>query len=274
MATLLIALWTTLSLARLEPGTVVPLVLQRTLSTHLRGGLFGVYGGKPITREGSAVMYEVAEDVRDRNGRVVIAQGTPAVGRVIDSQPAQSLRPTSRLAVTVERTWTVDDKPMTLQFERRHEGRWAYRFGRADSGRYAKSLEEEQFELAFREPINQVAVSDFVNLLVRGEIDDLVRNPERLLKLRTFARQSGLRSFVEFLQDGGAIEIIRLIAEIQSGSFAISRLADVRHLVRAFGLVNDAWQAGRQITGWVEGRLKGPQILVPAGFPMTAVVSG
>ncbi len=219
------------------------------------------------------MVYEVAEDVYDDTGRKIIEAGTPAVGRVIDSQVAGGMRMQPRLATTIEKVWTVDGKEVALRFETKHEGQWAHRFTRGETGAYVKSLREDENGVRFAPPVNQEAVEDVFRLLVNGEGDDLIRDPKRIMRLGTFAKQSGLEDFVRFLQAGGPAQLIRLMAELQSGSFAITRLSDVLKFVQVFKLTNDAWRAGSQVSRWMNGRVCAPQILAPAGFPMEAIVA-
>src|SRR5690606_34295692 len=92
--------------------------------------------------------------------------------------------------------------------------------------------------------------------------------------LRYLADQSGLPTLARFLQDGKILQVASLIAQIQSGTFVLRGLADAKALLDAFRLMDETWRAGKQLLGWLAGRIKAPQIVVPAGFPVEAVVAG
>jgi hypothetical protein len=257
----------------LKPGTRIRLTIQRTLSTHPRGGLLGVVGVKPITRENTLVVYEVSEDVYDEDGVLVIPAGSSATGTVIDSQVGGGLKPHApRLAVTVEKVLSGDGRFIPIRFEERHEGKWAYVFSRAETGSYVNRYSNSAVERIFSRPEHSEATKELFGLVVKGEVGDMVRDPRRALKLRYLAEQSGLPVLVRFLQDGKLFRVASLIADIQNGAFVLKGLADARRLLDAYRLMDETWRAGGQLLGWLGGRLKAPQIVVPAGFPVEAVV--
>ncbi|HSI73247.1 MAG TPA: hypothetical protein VK934_08715 [Fimbriimonas sp.] len=259
---------------RLRPGTRIRLTVQRTLSTHPRGGVLGVVGVKPITREDTLVVYEVVDDVYDEDGNLVIPAGAPATGTVIDSQVGGGLKPHApRLAVTVERVMSGDGEFIPLRFEKQHEGKWAYVFNRGETGSYVNRFKSNAVAQVFARPEHSEAAREFFGLIVRGEIGRMVREPKKALKLRYLAEQSGLPILARFLQDGTIFRVAALIADIQSGNFILHGLADARKLLDAYRLMDEAWRAGDQLLDWLGGRIKAPQIVVPAGFPVDAIVS-
>jgi hypothetical protein len=259
---------------RLRPGTRIRLAIQRTLSTHPRGGVLGVVGVKPITREDTLVVYEVMEDVYDEDGNLVIPAGAPATGTVIDSQVGGGIKPHApRLAVTVERVMSGDGEFIPLRFEKQHEGQWAYVFSRGETGAYVNRFKSNAVEQVFAKPEHSDAVRELFSLIVRGDIGRMVRDPKRALKLRYLAEQSGLPVLARFLQDGTLFKVAALISDIQSGRFILHGLADARKLMDAYRLMDEAWRAGDQLLDWLGGRIKAPQIVVPAGFPVDAVVA-
>jgi hypothetical protein len=259
---------------RIKPGTRIRLTLQRTLSTHPRGGVLGIIGVKPITREGTLVVFEVAEDVYDDEGILVIPAGAPATGTVIDSQVGGGIKPHApRLAVTIEKVLDGNGEFVPIRFEKRHEGKWAYVFNRAETGTYVNSFRSESVERIFARPEHSDAAKELFGLVVRGEVGEIFREPKKALKLRYLAEQSGLPVLARFLQTGQIFRVASLIADIQNGQFVLKTLADARRLLDAYRLMDETWKAGSQLVSWLGGRLKAPQIVVPAGFPIDAIVA-
>jgi hypothetical protein len=257
----------------LRPGTPIRLTVQRALSTHPRGGLLGVVGVKPITRENSFVIFEVAEDVLDEEGDVVIPEGSVATGRVVDSQVGGGLKPHApRLAVTVDSVMDRRGRLIPIRFDERHEGKWARRFSRAETGEFVRQMRDERLERAMNMPENSEAVQELMHVVVKGQVDDLIRHPERILKLKYLAQQSGLPTFVRFIQEGKILDVLRTIALIQNGGFVLKGLTDLRRVGDAFRLANEVWGAGAELATWFGRRVTAPQIVVPVGFPVEAVV--
>jgi hypothetical protein len=258
----------------LKPGTRIKLVIQRTLSTHPKGGVLGVIGVKPVTREGTLLLFEVAEDVFNEDGVLILQAGAPATGTVIDSQVGGGIKPHApRLAVTVERVLTVDGDFVPLRFDRKHEGKWAKVFNRGETGAWVNRFRSDAIEKVFAKPEHSDASRELFELVVTGRIGDLFRYPARALKLRYLADQSGLPTLARYLQDGKIFQLASLIAEIQTGVFVLRSLTDARRLYDAFRLMDETWRAGAQLLDWLGGRIKAPQIVVPAGFPVDAVVA-
>ncbi len=259
---------------RLKPGTRIRLTVQRTLSTHPRGGVLGVIGVKPITREGSLVLFEVAEDVYDDEGILVIPAGAPATGTVIDSQVGGGIKPHApRLAVSIEKVLDGNGEFVPVRFEKRHEKKWAYVFNRHETGAYVNRFRSESVERIFARPEHSDAAKELFGLVVRGEVGDMVREPRKALQLKYLAEQSGLPILARFLQNGTIFRVASLIADIQNGKFVLKTLSDARKLLDAYRLMDETWKAGSQLVSWLGGRMQAPQILVPAGFPVDAVVS-
>jgi hypothetical protein len=259
---------------RLKPGTRVRLTLQRTLSTHHRGGVLGVIGVKPITRENTLVVYEVADDVYDEDGILVIPAGASATGTVIDSQVGGGIKPHApRLAITVDKVMAGDGQFIPLRFETRHEGKWAHVFSRGATGAFVSEIRNDAVEKVFARPEHSDAVKELFSLVVRGEVGEMVREPKRALRLRYLADQSGLPILARFLQDGKLFRVASRIADIQNGAFVLRTLSDARRLLDAYRLMDETWRAGGELLGWLGGRIKAPQIVAPAGFPLEATVS-
>src|SRR5688500_6199471 len=91
--------------ARLDSGTEVKLILMQQLSA----------GG---SKEGEEVAFMVTEDVT-RSGRILIPRGAIAYGRVNWSRSAGALskitNEPARLAVTIDRTTSIDKRTVMLQ---------------------------------------------------------------------------------------------------------------------------------------------------------------
>jgi hypothetical protein len=116
------------------------------------------------------------------------------------------------------------------------------------------------------------ASRELMELVIDGRVGSYIREPAKLLTLKYLAQQSGLPTLARFIQEGRILEVASLVAQIQSGDFVLRGLADVGRLIDAFRLVDETWRAGNQFLGWIGGRIKAPQIIVPAGFPVEALV--
>lgn len=90
----------------LEPGTEVPLILLQELSAG-------------ASKVGTEVALMVTEDITSPDGRILIPRGAIAYGRVNWSRSAGALSKVvnepPRLAVTVDRTVSIDNKTVMLQ---------------------------------------------------------------------------------------------------------------------------------------------------------------
>jgi hypothetical protein len=259
---------------RLKSGTRIRLTVQRTLSTHPKGGVLGLIGVKPMTREGSLVVFEVAEDVYDDEGILVIPAGAPATGTVIDSQVGGGIKPHApRLAVTIEKVLDGNGEFVPIRFDKRHEGKWAYVFNRNDTGTFVNRFQSQSVQEIFARPEHSDATKELFSLVVRGEIGEMIREPKKALKLKYLAEQSGLPALARFLQNGTIFRVASLISDIQNGKVILRTLSDARRLLDAYRLMDETWRAGSQLIGWLGGRLKAPQIVVPAGYPVDAIVS-
>jgi len=235
--------------------------------------MFGLVGVKPVTREGTHVLFRVEEDVRDNRGRVVIEEGAPATGTVTDSQVAGGFKPhQARLAITIDSVLAEDGTFVPLRFEEQHEGKWSYVFDRDETGRFANSLRSEYADVAFDDKKNKEAVKEFMSLFVNGEATRIASDPMRLLKLRSLAEKSRMPLLVRFIDAGKVLELAHILSDIQSGEFGLRSIGDLKKMASAFGVIHDAWRAGNSLTSWVGGRFKSPQIVVPVGFPLEAVV--
>lgn len=260
--------------ARLTTGRRIDLICDRTLSTEPQGGALGLIGVKPVTRENSTMVFRVAHDVFSEDGTLMIQAGAPATGTVIDSQVGGGFKPHApRLAVTVDRVLTVDGVFLPIRFTQRHEGRWAKVFSREETGAWANRNQATALEQLSRMPRVNPEIRELMGIVFRGEAPSLIQDPVKVLQLEYVARQSGLPNIVRFLQKGRWMDIVHLVADIESGAFAIRSLADLHLLADAYQIVSDTYRAGTELVQWMHGRLLAPQIIVPAGYPVEAVVA-
>lgn len=259
--------------SRVPPGTRVKLVVQATLSTRPAKGVLNLLRRNPTTPENGYVLYAVAEDVRDADGNVVIPAGSPATGAVVASEPGGGLHAEPpRLAVTVENAMGSDGKLVPLRFETVAEGKWAHRFSRAETGAFAKQMRRPPAPKLVSSPMNSAGVRELTQMAVDGDLGDLLRHPSGILALKYLAERSGLSTFVRFVQEGKVVQVAALLAQLESGSFALHSVADVKSLRDVVELTQEAWRSGAQLTTWMGRHLVPPQIVVPAGFPVEAVV--
>lgn len=67
------------------------------------------------TKRGTRVVYEVADDVRDEYGRVLIRKGTKAYGQVTQSRAADWRGIRGIMEVSIDHTTSVDNQRINLQ---------------------------------------------------------------------------------------------------------------------------------------------------------------
>ena len=270
---LVFATLSSLSTAQVVVGTQVRLLLRRTLSTQAHGGLFRLIGVKPMTREGSTVLFEVVDPIRDRRGRIVVDAGAPAVGTVIDSQVAGGFRPHApRLAVSVESVMDRNGDLIPIRFSTRHEGKWAHVFTREETAEFMKEITRDRARNAFSDRSNRDAADQLRKIVVGGQYQDLRNHPDKVLNLRNLATACGMPHLVKFIDAGRIDDVMRTVASIQSGQMKVS-LSSLSAIGDAFSVLSDTWHAGFELFGWIDGRLKAPQIVAPSGFPLEAVVT-
>lgn len=261
---------TTLADGNAAVGTPVKLSVQRLLTTQpVHGTILGVVTSRPVTVEKSAVYYEVAEDVKNERGEVVIARGAVAVGRVVESQVAGGVHAKARLVIRVDYVYGEDGRRIPLRFGDWNRGKWIKNFSRGETGQYAEAQKPPK---RFTLPNYSAVASDFEDLILRGEYRELVKDPKRVAGLQYFAQQSGLADVVRFIQDGRIADLAQLATWVTGGGFTIRTLADVKHLERAYHLLKDSIQVAARMSHWIGSKMDGAQITVLPGFPVEAVV--
>jgi hypothetical protein len=95
-----------LSLFAAAPNLTTEMVVPLELTQELRSGR---------SRVGERVQFRVDGDVKDAQGRVLIARGTPAYGTISKSRRAGGFGRRGVVDVTVEHTKTVDGQRVPLK---------------------------------------------------------------------------------------------------------------------------------------------------------------
>jgi hypothetical protein len=94
--------------ARLADGVRIPVRLMQRLSSE-------------TAKTGDPVTFEVLEDVIV-NGEVVIKQGTPARGVVVEAAPKRRMGRAGKLSYTISETKTIDRVPVRLRATQQSTG--------------------------------------------------------------------------------------------------------------------------------------------------------
>ncbi|MBA3726082.1 MAG: hypothetical protein H0W86_06430 [Armatimonadetes bacterium] len=237
--------------SELKAGTKIRTILLRELTS----------GG---SNEGDSVPLLAMEDVKDAEGRVLIAKGAIAYGKVAWSRGATGFtsvaKQPARLAITIETTIASDGQPVELKADKEDkEGRYRLTQDNTSRERASDALSELLEGADSKETLEQIQ-----KMFEGGEIPAFRPNTEDV------ARRLGLANTLALAQKGGLAAIPGLLRDIGRGSLTHIAGAEAGLLV---GAINELANVGGQVGGWIAGRLKGSNIRAYAGTPITVYVA-
>jgi hypothetical protein len=239
----------------LEPGTPIPLILLRPLNA-----------GMP---EGSEVPFMVAEDVRDDEGRVLVAKGSPAIGIVTWSRSEGALgrlvqRP-ARLEVDLRRTHSVDEKPVALSPRKGKAERLALNQENTRPDEHAEQIGEMLRQQEQRETLEAVA-----RLFEEGKAPSL-ETEEGRRQLALIAERLGLSGTSKVLAAGDLRKAQSLLEQIRRGA-AIKNLAATGGSLGAFDAIMELASLAGEVRGQLGRMFRGRTIQAPVGLRIDAYV--
>lgn len=240
-------------------GIEVRLVLMSELNS----------GGSVLGQE---VPFLVSEDVRV-DGRVVIREGTVAVGRVRQVRregafSAMLFDKPSRLAVELEETWDVDGRPVRIQARMNGKERLLYHFNRSNTK--IPKLDPE-VKKVLDAPQKRRALELLVDALKGSRsIADLQDNLERGVIMEV-ARALRLSSTAELLLNNRIMDLVTLGTRLHSPG-----LAAVFAARAAVGAVQTTFRAAKEIAhvathlpGFLSRKFGGRNINAPVGLELS-----
>lgn len=244
-------------------GTEVRLILMDELNS----------GGSVLGQE---VPFLVAEDVVV-NGKLVIREGTVAVGRVRQVRREGALsaplfdKP-ARLAVELEETWDVDGRPVFLQARMNGKERKLFHFNRSNTK--IPKLDPE-VQKALNKPEGRKALELLVDTLKGSRsIVDVKTNLERNVIMEV-ARALKLDNTVDLLLNNRILELVTLGAQLHAPGLAAFFAARA-----AVGAVQTTFRAAKEIAyvathfpGFLSRKFGGRNINAPIGLRISAFAS-
>jgi hypothetical protein len=251
--------------AAVPQGLEVRLVLLKELSS----------GG---SRLGDLVPFAVADDVRDRSGRVVIPEGTLALGEVVQVRREGALsapvfdRP-ARLAIKLKNTWAVDDRPVGLLANLNKKPKDLYHFNRDNTQIELSKDQEEQLELAFKNPHKHEVISNLIGI-VRGG-GNLASMKDRLehSALMELSRGFGISNAADLILSGRVNSMRDLVKKLQDGKTIAALLGAgtaISTITMTLRAISELARFGGKATRYVGGRFKGRNIKAPVGLEIIA----
>jgi len=234
--------------AKLEIGTEVPLILLTELSS----------GG---SAKGTETAFMVTDDVLSPDSRVLIPKGAIAYGKVEWSRAAgaisQFLNEPARLAVSIDRTVSVDGQTISLKAARDGE---SYHFTRENTiasvagDKLNKLLEDENAKKSLQQLLDGLSGSDMGDPNSIADLADALG----LKSTSELARTNSINDLKDVLKGISAGEVAR-IATGQS-TLVIEAIAELAGLRKAVG-------------DRISGLFKGRNIKAFPGTPITAYVA-
>lgn len=237
--------------AEIPAGTEIKLQLLDSISS-----------GHP---EGSEVPLVVAEDVKDRNGKVGIRRGSVYVGKIENSRAAGALsgfmNEPARLSISVPDLKATDGTIVAIRLNDDDEPLY---FGREETAKYASTskLDKAMSEEAVAKLLRQLADD-----MEEGRTPNLESDSGKQL-LGEVARALDLKDTADLLREDRSDDIQRAISAIKGGS--VLDIASGGTAGSALGAAYEIINVAEEVRDRVAGVFKGRNIRVYAGMPITA----
>ena len=248
----------------LPRGTEIKLVLLKELNS----------GGSVV---GEEVPFLVSEDVVVL-GKVVIAEGTVATGRVKQARREGALsamlydRP-ARLAVELEQTWDVDGRMVPLSAKLNGNDQKLLQFNRANTKIPLPG--DRETANALKTPAKRKVMEMLVDSLKGSRsIADVKDNAERQL-IMDVARALKLHNTVELLLNNRILDLVSLGAKLSNPGIATFYAARA-----AFGAAQITFRAAKEVAhiathfpGFLSRKFGGRNINAALGLEISALAS-
>lgn len=240
------------SLPRVEvpAGTEVPLILLTEISS----------GG---SAQGMEVAFMVSDDVMSPDKRVLIPKGAIAYGRVSWSRVAgavsQFLNEPARLAVTIDRTVSIDGKTVLLEATKSKDGE-PFHFTRENT---ETSRANEQLERVLSDNEAKKALEKMLNGLLGEEMGDAD-------KVSDLAEKLNLRSTKKLADEQSLGDLEGVLKSINAGD--VARIA-TGHASLVIEAIAELAGVKKTVGDRISGLFKGRNIKAFPGTPVTAYVT-
>ncbi|HVL40156.1 MAG TPA: hypothetical protein VM328_12265 [Fimbriimonadaceae bacterium] len=221
----------------------------------------------------------VTEDVKGPSGKVLIPAGSLAVARVVQVRREGALsapvldRP-ARLAIRLERTWSVDKQAVSLKASKDASESDILQLNRDNT-----QIPEERKEAvrrALEAPDNRGLIEGLVAVLQGKPVDTALLDPAKQKLLDSQAAELGLANCYELIKTRRLEQLGEVAGALQSGSLAQlmagSNAAAATYLVAMRALKEVASLAGETL-GYFGDRFKGRNIHAPIGLTIEAYVA-
>jgi hypothetical protein len=243
----------------LAAGTPVALVLLKKLSS----------GGAKV---GSEIPLMVSEDVKDDQGKVVIKQGTWAIGVVTASKGLGLLSlPGShaRLDLRPVKTWTVGGTEVALQASQK-DGKGPHIFTRDNTGapRPIPALEK-----LWANKSTQQMLSEASEALGASEAPAWTHDPEKVKQFALAAKDMDLAKASELAGANQIGQVYSLVRAAQDCSIAKMATSSNDASALAMQATLEMARLADSVQSRAAGAFKKRNIVAHVGTPLTAYVS-
>lgn len=242
--------------ATLREGTPVRLTLLRRLES-----------GR--TPEGETFSLALAEDLKDAQGRVVVARGTPATGRVDWSRGGDVARlvanQPARLAITFDALSPAGGVPVPLRATAQPAENGRLEFNSENT--QPPALSEDLASAVRGDPGAQEALRALALALAQDQPTQTL-TAEQQRSLADLAGKLGMSETSAVLREEGADG--KTLGGLARGDLsALAQVGGANALGGALMLAGAVESVGRSIDGWFKVR----QVVAPVGLEVTAYVA-
>jgi hypothetical protein len=240
----------------LPRGTKVSLILLKQLES----------GG---SRQGEEVPLLVVEDVKDEKGRILIAKGTEAQGKVTWSRKSSAftelVNQPARLAISIDETKAVDGGAVKLTANLEDEEGAEFGLNRSNTRREEASA---QLQEVFKDDSARQALEEVLKMMDESQRADL---QSLNANISTLTDRLSLPNTQNLARQGELGKIADLLSQLRRGSVAADLLTGGSGMT--LGAVMELADLTRRAGGSLFNMFKGRNIKAYIGTPLEAFVA-
>lgn len=230
--------------------------------------------GSGGSRLDSTVAFLVSDDIKDPQGKILIASGTLATAKVAQVRREGALSAPvfdhpARLALTLEKTWTVDKQVVHLKANLNKKPYELYQFTRDNTQMPMPKNEDKALKDAWKVKRKYNLIAKLVGIFKGGGNGEDFKDRTELVALSELAETISLGNTVDLIVSGRLNALHELIVAIRSRR-VFSGIAAIGSGIVGFreGLlaVKELAHLSHNVGQYVGGRFKGRNIKAPAGL--------
>jgi hypothetical protein len=228
------------------------------------------------TRHNETVPFVVTSDVRDPDGKLLIAKGTPAFGRVVWVRGEGPISATildlpARLQVRILETRAVDGQTVRLKAHRERGPSEPFVFTRDNTTAQLESRLE--LREAWKDPKTREVLTQLVSMLESDEVPEGLDSGAQREVLRRVSKSLELDTALGLIEEGKAPQLQSLLNTLRTvqdpNVFSQSEWTGIQFAL-AMQAVQEVARLGRDMVGYIGGRLQGRNIRAPIGMDIDA----